>query len=197
MCLITILGSHYCFQRSLPFSASLTKSKRYNSRIKTKQAVVMYTDYIETPLGTLEFKASEKGITQAIFCGEQQSVIKTNGITDCCKTQLLEYFDGKRQVFDIPLDPQGTAFQQSVWACLSKIPFGEVFTYLDIAKMVNKPKGSQAVGGANGRNPISVIVPCHRVIGSTGDMTGFGGGIPTKEALIRLELEHSQFQQSA
>ncbi|NQZ07313.1 MAG: methylated-DNA--[protein]-cysteine S-methyltransferase [Algicola sp.] len=158
----------------------------------------MYTDYIETPLGTFEFKASDKGITQAIFCGEQQDVVKTNDMTDICKTQIQEYFDGKRQVFDIPLDPQGTAFQQSVWACLSKIPFGEVFTYLDIAKMVNKPKGSQAVGGANGRNPISVIVPCHRVIGTNGSLTGYAGGIERKLWLLNhegIELKQSKENQ--
>lgn len=140
----------------------------------------MYTDSIDTPVGVLEFKASEKGVTQIIFCGDQKGVIQPSDITDCCKQQLHEYFDGKRKVFDIPLDPQGTPFQQSVWACLLKIPFGEVATYGDIAKMINKPKGSQAVGGANGRNPITLIVPCHRVIGANGSLTGYAGGIERK-----------------
>lgn len=147
----------------------------------------MYTDYVDTPLGVVEFKASDRGITQTIFSGTSKGSIKANDITDCCKYQLLEYFDGKRKVFDIPLDPQGTEFQKLVWTCLSEISFGEVFTYLDIAKKVNKPKGSQAVGGANGRNPISIIVPCHRVIGSNGSLTGYAGGIERKLWLLNHE----------
>lgn len=147
----------------------------------------MYTDYIDTPLGIMEFKASNIGITQAIFCGAQIGTVKRNNITDSCKQQLLEYFAGSRAVFELPLAPQGTVFQKSVWACLSQIPFGAVVTYLDIAKMVNKPKASQAIGGANGRNPISLIVPCHRVIGSNGSLTGYAGGIERKLWLLNHE----------
>lgn len=158
----------------------------------------MYTDYIDSPLGVIEFKASDKGITQTIFCGAERSIIKTNEVTDKCKQQLLEYFAGTRQQFELALDPKGTDFQKSVWACLSKIPFGEVITYLDIAKMINKPKGSQAVGGANGRNPISLIVPCHRVIGSSGALTGYAGGIERKLWLLKhegIELQDSEENQ--
>lgn len=147
----------------------------------------MYIDYIDSPLGTLEFKASEKGITQVIFSGEEKEPVNANEITETCKKQLLEYFNGERQVFDIPLDPKGTEFQKLVWLALSKIPYGEVYTYLDIAKMVNKPKGSQAVGGANGRNPITLIVPCHRVIGTNGSLTGYAGGIERKLWLLEHE----------
>ena len=155
----------------------------------------MYSDYIDTPLGVFEFKASNKGITQAIFSGDKKVATKASDITDSCKNQLLEYFSGKRQVFDVPLDPQGTEFQKLVWLCLSQIEFGEVFTYSDVAKMVNKPKGSQAVGGANGRNPISIIVPCHRVIGSNGSLTGYAGGIERKLWLLNhegIELKDSK-----
>ena len=147
----------------------------------------MYNDYIDTPLGIMEIKASEKGITQSIFSGTEKSSVNSNEITACCKRQLKEYFAGTRKVFDIPLDPQGTDFQKSVWACLVQIPFGEVNSYLDIAKMINKSKGSQAVGGANGRNPISLIVPCHRVIGSNGSLTGYAGGIERKLWLLQHE----------
>ena len=147
----------------------------------------MYTDYMNSPLGLVEFKASEKGITQVIFCGPEESEIKSNKITDHCKQQLKEYFRGKRKSFDVPLDPVGTAFQKSVWDCLSKISFGETLSYLDIAKMVNRPKGAQAVGGANGRNPISIIVPCHRVVGSNGALTGYAGGIERKLWLLNHE----------
>jgi len=147
----------------------------------------MYTDYIESPLGLIEFKASDKGITQVIFCGSQMLDVKTNKITDCCKQQLKEYFKGQRKRFDVPLDPQGTDFQKLVWQSLLKIPFGKTNTYLDIAQLVARPKGSQAVGGANGRNPISIIVPCHRVVGSNGSLTGYAGGIERKLWLLEHE----------
>lgn len=147
----------------------------------------MYTDYIESPLGLVEFMASDKGITQAIFCGNDKKPVKTNEITDSCKTQLREYFAGQRKAFDLPLDPKGTDFQQSVWACLVKIPFGQTLCYQDIAKLLNNAKASQAVGGANGRNPISIIVPCHRVIGANGALTGYAGGIERKLWLLNHE----------
>jgi len=147
----------------------------------------MYTDYFESPLGLIEFKASDAGVIQVIFCGAEQGTIRTNEITAQCQIELAEYFSGDRKVFTLPLDLQGTDFQKSVWHCLSEIPFGESATYLDIAKKVNKPKGSQAVGGANGRNPISIIVPCHRVIGSNGSLTGYAGGIERKLWLLNHE----------
>lgn len=160
----------------------------------------MFIDYLKTPLGLFEFMATDKGICQAIFCGDkvvadddsdnQTSAAieaKTNDITKLCKQQLAEYFLGKRKEFTVPLDPQGTPFQQSVWQCLVKIPFGEVKSYGDIAKMLNKPKASQAVGGANGRNPITLIVPCHRVIGGNGTLTGYAGGIERKLWLLNHE----------
>lgn len=147
----------------------------------------MYTDYVDTPLGIIECKASDIGVTQTIFSGAIKGQTNTNHITKACKEQLIEYFSGKRSVFDLPLDPKGTDFQKAVWKCLSQIPFGEIVTYLDIAKMLNKPKGSQAVGGANGRNPISLIVPCHRVIGTNGSLTGYAGGIERKLWLLNHE----------
>jgi methylated-DNA-[protein]-cysteine S-methyltransferase len=147
----------------------------------------MFIDYFNSPLGLIEFKASDKGIVYVIFCGAEKNVVERSEITDRCKQQLTEYFAGQRKTFDLPLAPQGTDFQKSVWQCLSKIPFGKSVTYLDIAKMVNKPKGSQAIGGANGRNPISIIVPCHRVIGSNGSLTGYAGGIERKLWLLNHE----------
>ncbi|GAW95022.1 methylated-DNA--protein-cysteine methyltransferase [Colwellia marinimaniae] len=152
----------------------------------------MYTDYLDTPLGLFEFMASEQGICQAIFCGDkvcggEPAQGKTNDITALCKQQLTEYFAGERQVFTLPLAPLGTSFQQSVWRCLTEIPFGQVKSYGDIAKMLNKPKAAQAVGGANGRNPITLIVPCHRVIGADGALTGYAGGIERKLWLLKHE----------
>ena len=148
---------------------------------------MMYTDYLETPLGTVEIKASQKGITQVIFSGTEKSTIKSSKITDDCKKQLKEYFEGKRKTFDLPLNPQGTAFQKSIWASLEKIPFGRVLSYRDIADMISNRKAVRAVGAANGRNPIGIIIPCHRVIGSDGSLTGYAGGIERKLWLLKHE----------
>jgi methylated-DNA-[protein]-cysteine S-methyltransferase len=101
--------------------------------------------------------------------------------------QLQEYFDGKRQTFDLPLELIGTDFQKQVWTALADIPYGETVTYGDMAKAVNRPKASRAVGAANGANNLPIILPCHRVIGANRTLTGFGGGLPTKKFLLRLE----------
>lgn len=147
----------------------------------------MFIDYLETPLGLMELTANHEGLCQAIFCGDNVKAINANQITKNSQQQLNEYFAGKRKSFDLPLAPKGTDFQQLVWQQLVNIPYGEVYSYGDIAKLVNKPKGSQAVGGANGRNPISIIVPCHRVIGATGSLTGYAGGLARKLWLLNHE----------
>lgn len=104
--------------------------------------------------------------------------------------QLNEYFTGERKSFTIKLSPTGTPFQQKVWCALRTIPYGKTVSYGDIAKAIGNPKASRAVGAANGQNPISIIVPCHRVIGSTGKLVGYGGGLPIKETLLKLEEQH-------
>lgn len=101
--------------------------------------------------------------------------------------QLEEYFSGKREVFDLPLSPRGTAFQLRVWKSLQNIPFGKTVSYSDIAHDIRNPNAVRAVGLANGRNPIPIIIPCHRVIGKDGSLTGYGGGLPIKEKLLALE----------
>ena len=103
------------------------------------------------------------------------------------KTQLAEYFAGSRRDFDLPLAPQGTEFQLQVWHELARIPFGATISYAQLAQRIGNPSGTRAVGAANGRNPLPIVLPCHRVIGADGSMTGFGGGLPTKEFLLRLE----------
>lgn len=103
--------------------------------------------------------------------------------------QLDSYFTGELDNFDLPLAPQGTEFQQSVWQALREIPYGETWSYGQLAQHIGRPKASRAVGAANGVNPIPVIIPCHRVIGSSGKLTGFGGGLETKEYLLGLESE--------
>ena len=103
------------------------------------------------------------------------------------REELDEYFDGRRRTFDVPLAPNGTDFQRSVWTALTKIPFGTTVSYGDLARQLGKEAAVRAVGAANGRNPIPVIVPCHRVIGSDGSLTGFGGGLPRKKWLLQHE----------
>ena len=104
-----------------------------------------------------------------------------------CKLQLEEYFEGKRKEFDLRLDAKGTPFRKTVWNELLKVPYGKTATYKDIAKSISKPKAVRAVGGANHNNPIWIIIPCHRIIGSNGSLTGYGGGIWRKEYLLKLE----------
>jgi len=107
--------------------------------------------------------------------------------------QLGAYFAGERRQFDLPLAPTGTEFQLAVLDELQNIPYGTTVSYGEIARRIGRPRAVRAVGAANGRNPIPIVIPCHRVIGSSGDLTGFGGGLPLKERLLRLEMEHSRF----
>lgn len=109
--------------------------------------------------------------------------------------QLAAYFAGERRDFDLPLAPQGTPFQQRVWDALLAIPYGAVRSYGDVARAIGRPAASRAVGAANGRNPIAIIVPCHRVIGASGQLTGYGGGLPTKRWLLEHEQRHASGQQ--
>ena len=108
------------------------------------------------------------------------------------EAQLAEYFAGERRDFDLPLAPQGSGFQVEVWRALLRIPYGETCSYGDIARVVGRPSASRAVGAANGRNPIPIIVPCHRVIGSNGSLTGYGGGLPVKRWLLDHERSWKQ-----
>jgi methylated-DNA-[protein]-cysteine S-methyltransferase len=101
--------------------------------------------------------------------------------------QLSEYFAGKRTRFAVPLEPRGSEFQKRVWSALKEIPFGKTRSYLDLAKTIGLPKASRAVGAANGKNPLSIILPCHRVVGASGALTGFAGGLETKAKLLTLE----------
>ncbi|GJL56618.1 MAG: methylated-DNA--protein-cysteine methyltransferase [Nitrospirales bacterium] len=105
-------------------------------------------------------------------------------------SQLEEYFDGRRKRFSIKLSQQGTGFQQQVWKALRTIPYGETVSYSTIARAIGKPTASRAVGAANGQNPISIIVPCHRVIGANGQLVGYGGGLPIKQSLLALEQQY-------
>lgn len=147
----------------------------------------------ETKIGPLYLVASDKGL-HGVFWREPnlprrntQHFGRAVEILEETQAQLEEYLDGKRKSFDLPLDVQGTSFQKKVWAELSKIPYGKTFSYKDIAKKIKNDKAVRAVGTANGRNPLSLIVPCHRVIAADGTLGGYAGGLPIKEKLLRLE----------
>lgn len=154
-----------------------------------------YYSFYESPLGDLLLIATHDGLTGVHFLGGRHvpridSAWRRDGqamvLTDA-RQQLREYFARKRRRFDLPLAPEGTSFQQSVWQALTTVPFGETCTYREIAQKIGCSTASRAVGAANGRNPISVIVPCHRIIGSDGRLTGYAGGLQTKHALLELE----------
>lgn len=145
----------------------------------------------DSPVGKLRIVESEKGICEMSFYGEAEGIIiEETALVKQTHQQLLEYFVGKRRIFDIPLDMQGTAFQIKTWQALQHIPYGETWTYKDLAIAVGNEKASRAVGGANNKNPIGIIVPCHRVIGITGKMVGYGGGVERKEFLLNLEKKY-------
>ncbi|NCF14576.1 MAG: methylated-DNA--[protein]-cysteine S-methyltransferase [Gammaproteobacteria bacterium] len=158
----------------------------------------MYYCYLDTPIGELLLAGEDGALSMIGFPKgsmrrepEADWIFNEAQLADA-RRQLREYFAGERRDFDLPLRLQGTEFQVSVLEALQDIPYGETTSYGEIAKRIGRPKAVRAVGAANGRNPIPIVVPCHRVIGSTGDLTGFGGGLDTKEALLRLEAEHTQ-----
>lgn len=155
----------------------------------------MHTDYMSSPIGVIEIQASPQGITKVVFSASETNLVHPSESTNQCKQQLKEYFSGKRKVFDLPLDQQGTLFQKSIWACLLQIPFGQAVAYRDIADKVNNRKAVRAVGAANGKNRIGIIVPCHRVIGGNGTLTGYAGGLDRKAWLLeheRIEFKNRQ-----
>jgi methylated-DNA-[protein]-cysteine S-methyltransferase len=149
-----------------------------------------YTAFLETPIGLLRISGTDQGITEVKFSEDTEKQTSTELIPDClqsCVRQLGEYFEGVRQEFDISLNPKGTAFQTQVWQQLQLIPYGKTDSYLSVARLVSGEKAIRAVGAANGRNPICIIVPCHRVIGSDGSLTGYAGGLWRKEWLLQHE----------
>jgi methylated-DNA-[protein]-cysteine S-methyltransferase len=158
----------------------------------------MYYCYLDTPIGELLLAGEEGALSMIGFPKgsmrrepEADWIFNEKPLANAC-TQLSEYFAGRRKEFDLPLKLNGTEFQVSVLEALQGIPYGQTTSYGEIARRIGRPKAVRAVGAANGRNPIPIVVPCHRVIGSTGDLTGFGGGLDTKEALLRLEAEHTR-----
>lgn len=146
-----------------------------------------YIGYHSCSIGTLRIKAKEEAITAIEFV-ENKGEEKLNSVIVQCKKQLDEYFQGNRKSFHVHVCfNKGTEFQIRVWNALKEIPYGTTVSYKDIAEKIGNPKAVRAVGGANNKNPISIIVPCHRVIGKNGKLIGYGGGIDKKEFLLKLE----------
>lgn len=145
-----------------------------------------------TPLGRITIASDGTGITQVLF-GEQGAPGKLapSALTNEAATQIQQYLAGKRRMFDLPLEPAGTPFQQSVWKALRTIPYGQTWTYRQLAEAVGNPKAYRAVGGANNKNPLPIIVPCHRVIGADGSLVGYASGTHIKRFLLDLEAEHA------
>ena len=154
-----------------------------------------YFDYYDSPLGQILLVASDVALTGLHFVGEKYYPVLDDAwqrrpqakLIMRARKQLAEYFAGKRQHFDLAVEPAGTTFQRGVWRALQKIPYGVTTNYGAVAQRIGKPSASRAVGAANGRNPISIVIPCHRVIGAGGDLTGYAGGMERKAALLRLE----------
>ena len=151
--------------------------------------------YYDSPVGALLLAGTKDALHLVSFPGGSRAKQPQDGWRENAQTfapviaQLEDYFAGTRQEFDLPLALVGTEFQKQVWLALAKIPYGETISYGEMAKRVNRPKASRAVGAANGANNLPIILPCHRVIGANKTLTGFGGGLPTKEFLLRHEQE--------
>ncbi len=152
-----------------------------------------WCDVIDSPVGPLLLVADREGLLHIVFRHERHPIHRDpTWVRDSAPfvevtRQLREYFDGTRREFDLSLSPRGTPFQLQVWAALRDIPFGVTISYGELARRIGDRGASRAVGAANGRNPLPIIVPCHRVIGANGDLTGFGGGLPIKRWLLRHE----------
>ncbi|PJK01835.1 cysteine methyltransferase [Lysobacteraceae bacterium NML03-0222] len=156
--------------------------------------MTIFHQTIDSPVGRLLIATSDEGL-HAIEFPQGRHLVKRDAhwqesphpLLSEAARQLGEYFAGQRHVFDLPLAPQGTDFQQRVWQALRTIPYGQTRSYAQLAAAIGQPKAMRAVGAANGRNPLSIVVPCHRVIGADGALVGFGGGLPVKTFLLRLE----------
>ena len=148
---------------------------------------------IDSPVGPLMLAADDHGLRHIEFRDNRHPVNRgdwhggDNAILQATEAQLAEYFAGTRTRFDLPLAPRGTEFQLRVWQALARIPHGSTSTYAEQARAIGSPDAVRAVGAANGRNPLPIVLPCHRVIGTDGALVGFGGGLPVKEFLLRLE----------
>jgi methylated-DNA-[protein]-cysteine S-methyltransferase len=165
---------------------------------KEKPTIYFYKT-MKSPVGKLKLVASDRGLAAVLWENDDPKRVRLGLLAERkahpmlleTERQLNEYFAGKREKFSLKFDFAGTGFQKEVWQTLAAIPFGETRSYGQIARQIGRPKAVRAVGAANGRNPLSIIVPCHRVIGSNGRLTGFAGGLETKASLLRIESDKS------
>lgn len=162
---------------------------------KRRQQKRYFARMMQSPVGPLQLVASDDGLAGVLWGGDESRRVRLNIVGEDrrhpvlleTERQLTEYFAGKRRKFSLKLDFAGTEFQNKVWQALLAIPFGETRSYGEVARQIGKPKAVRAVGAANGKNPISIIAPCHRVVGSNGKLTGFAGGLEAKARLLALE----------
>lgn len=158
---------------------------------------MLYYDHIDTPIGSLLLVGDGAGLVEVglphggVAAPPPPDGERSKSKVHAAARQFGEYFAGKRLLFELPLHPSGTPFQLEVWGALLAIPYGETVSYADIARRIRRPRAVRAVGAANGANPLAIIVPCHRVIGSHGDLTGYGGGLPAKRWLLAHERKHA------
>jgi methylated-DNA-[protein]-cysteine S-methyltransferase len=146
--------------------------------------------HVDTPIGRLGLVASERGLRRVLWDGEPGAG-GDDAVLVLAATQLHEYFAGTRREFDLPLDLDGTAFQRRAWTALAKIPYGETRSYGEQARRLGVPRAARAIGAANGANPLPIVLPCHRLVGANGSLTGFGGGLETKRWLLDFEAAHA------
>ena len=169
-------------------------------KTKTKKRTAYSCKTVRSPVGKLKLVANDRGLAAILWENDNPNRVRLGPIAKNkehpvlleTERQLDEYFAGKRDKFSVRFDFKGTEFQTEVWQALARIPFGKTLSYGEIARQIGRPKAVRAVGAAIGRNPISIIVPCHRVIGSDGKLTGFAGGLETKASLLRIESEKRQ-----
>jgi methylated-DNA-[protein]-cysteine S-methyltransferase len=159
----------------------------------------MFYDQLQTRMGRLLIAADERALRFVLLPAHGRPARASSGwqrrttsLIERARRQLEAYFAGKRYEFDLPLAPNGTAFQRSVWHELERVPFGATVAYGELARRIHNPQASRAVGAACGRNPLAIVIPCHRVIGKNGGLVGFGGGLGLKTALLQLEEEHAR-----
>ncbi len=157
--------------------------------------MTLHVRTVPSPVGELRLVTSDVGLRAVLWPDEDEDRVRFDDdlvaaddpILDAAAEQLAEYFAGERTEFDLPLDPQGTDFQIAAWKALAEIPYGETATYGEQAEHIGRPNAVRAVGAANGRNPLSIVLPCHRVVGADGSLTGFAAGLDAKRTLLELE----------
>ena len=165
------------------------KDKLYHEIKKSKG---LYLAYLDTPIGTLEFTGDEKYLLSVMFVEEKTEAERRNPIVEEATKQFSLYFQGKLGEFSLPIQLNGTQFQNRAWEELCNIPYGETISYKEQATRAGNPKGCRAVGGANGKNILSIVVPCHRVIGSNNTLTGYAGGLDKKQWLLEHEKRNKK-----